>query len=60
MSEVVKKDGKFILIEDPAFTEKVKRAEDRDCLRRLHAGEDLREVLALILERLEVLEKKSA
>ena len=60
MSKVVKKDGKFVLVEDPIFTEKVKRAEDRDRLRLLHAGEDMKEVLALILERLDALDKKEA
>lgn len=58
MSKVVKKDGKFVLVEDPIFTEKVKQAEDRDRLRRLHAEDGLREILALILERLDALEKK--
>lgn len=60
MSKVIKKDGKFVLVEDPILTEKVKRAEDRDRLRKLHAGEDLKEILALLIERLEVLERKEA
>jgi hypothetical protein len=58
MSQALKKNGKFILVEDPIFTEKVKHAEDQNRLRKLTAGEDLKEMLALILERLEKLESK--
>ena len=59
MSKVVKKDGKFVIVEDPIFTEKVKQAEDRDRLRKLSANADLKEILANLMERLETLEKKA-
>ena len=58
MNAVLKTDGKFTLVEEAAYSARVKSAEDQNLLGRNVEDGEMRQLLLRMLIRIEALEKK--